>query len=72
MSPQGTESIAVGNTHGSFGEFAVTLKGSKRVRPFQGRVLYGIEFRGRRENGRPRLLTCTLSACQLNLAAGLV
>jgi len=71
MSPQGTELIAVGNAHGSFGEFAVTLKGSKRVRPFQGRVLYGIEFRGRRERS-PRLRTCTLSACQLNLAAGRV
>jgi len=53
MSPQGTELIAVGNAHGSFGEFAVTLKGSKRVRPFQGRVLYGIEFRWRRETLAP-------------------
>jgi hypothetical protein len=53
MSPQGTESIAVGNAHGSFGELAVTLKGSKRVRPFQGRVLYGIEFRWRRETLAP-------------------
>jgi hypothetical protein len=48
----------MGNAPGSVEQFGMTLKGSKCVRPFQGRALRA-RIPGGVANARPRLLTCT-------------
>lgn len=49
--------LAVGNAHGPRFKMVLTLQGSKHLRPFQGRINFGMVLRGR----CPRLFTISLS-----------